>query len=181
MRPTLPVWTILAAVLAVGASARSEAPTTPAPAPVTEELRVAIPNARMPLEGVLTGGQPTAADLAEAAALGYHTVIDLLPPGESGVAEEAAQVPKLGMRYVSIPVAGAQDLTDQNVEALAKALADPAAYPVLLHCSSGNRAGALLALKAFRLDGKSAAEALELGVRAGLTKLEPEVRKKLGL
>jgi hypothetical protein len=39
--------------------------------------------------------------------------------------------------------------------------------------------GALLALKAFQLDGASAEEALDLGRRAGLKGLEPAVRERL--
>ena len=52
---------------------------------------------------------------------------------------------------------------------------------MLLHCGSGNRVGALLALKAFWLDGGSAEEALEVGLAGGVTRLEPTVRELLGL
>ena len=51
---------------------------------------------------------------------------------------------------------------------------------VLVHCSTGNRAGALMALAA-HAQGLPAADALALGKAAGLTGLEPAVRGKLGL
>lgn len=170
MNQVIRVFVLLAAAALACVSARSEVA-----APID------IPNARTPLEGLLTGGTPSPAQIAEAARLGYRTVINLLPPDEPGVAEEAEQVQKLGMRYVSIPVSGAEDLTPDKVDALAEALAEPSGFPVLMHCSSGNRVGALLALKAYRVDGKSAAESLELGLKAGLTKLESAVRAQLGL
>ena len=53
--------------------------------------------------------------------------------------------------------------------------------PVLLHCGSGNRIGALLALRAVWLEGKDPAAALDYGKAAGLTGLEPAVKSMLGL
>jgi len=53
--------------------------------------------------------------------------------------------------------------------------------PVLVHCMSGNRVGALFALRAFWLQGMSAVEALAVGRRYGLTKLEPLVVQILAL
>jgi uncharacterized protein (TIGR01244 family) len=140
-----------------------------------------LPHARTPMDGVLTGGPPTPQQLEQAAALGYRTVVDLRSADEPGVAAEAEQVRKLGLTYVHIPVAGAADLTDENARALALVLDDPAARPALVHCASGNRVGALIAVKAYRLDGRPAAEALRLGMEAGLRKLEIAVRQKLGL
>ena len=51
--------------------------------------------------------------------------------------------------------------------------------PVLLHCGSGNRVGALLALAAFHVDGRPADAALQYGLDSGLTRLEPVVRDHL--
>ncbi len=50
--------------------------------------------------------------------------------------------------------------------------------PVLLHCASGNRVGALLALRA-RMHGASPEEALELGNEAGLSSLRSTVETLL--
>ena len=51
--------------------------------------------------------------------------------------------------------------------------------PVIIHCASGNRVGALLALRANLIQGKSASEALAFGKAAGLTTLEDAVKQRL--
>ena len=175
---------LLAALLAVGC--KSEPAAVPESAPMVDVAAVPadpatlVRNGKMPLEGVLTGGQPTDEQLAALRDAGYKTVINLRQPDEKGTREEPATVAALGMTYVSLPVAGAEDLNEENAGALAAAL-DAAEGPVLLHCGSGNRVGALLAMKAFHVDGASAEEALELGLAGGVTRLEGTVREKLGL
>lgn len=146
------------------------------------EAHELLPNGRRPLPDLLTGGQPTAEQLEELAGLGYRTVIDLRTEGESGaLADEPARVEALGMRYVRLPVAGAAGLSDDNARALDELLAGAGAYPVVLHCGSGNRVGALLALRAALTEGADPDAALQLGLDAGLTRLEPTVRELLGL
>jgi protein tyrosine phosphatase (PTP) superfamily phosphohydrolase (DUF442 family) len=86
------------------------------------------------------------------------------------------------MTYVSIPVAGQAGLTKENVARLDAALKDASAKgPVLLHCASGNRIGALLALRAVWVEGKDPAAGLDYGKASGLTGLEPAVKSILGL
>ena len=141
---------------------------------------IAVPNARIPVEGVLTGGQPTREQLEFAADTGYLTVINLRPDDENGALEdEASLVADLGMRYVHIPVRSAEDLTEDNVRLLDFALSE--AGPILFHCASGNRVGALLALRAALVDGVTPDEALALGKRAGLSRLEEATRGLLGV
>ena len=149
-------------------------PSAAQPAPAAT---IALPNAAQPLPGVLTGGQPTEADLRVAQQAGYRTVISLLPVAKSSA--EGEQARSLGLHFVSIPITGPVDLTADNVRALSNAMDAPGAKPLILHCASGNRAGALLALKAFQIDGMSREAALELGVKAGLTSLKPVVEAKL--
>ena len=158
---------------AAGGATGSQPPAAVRPAPQIVE----VTNAREPLAGVTTGGKPTEAQLRRAQELGYRTVISLLPEGD--MAGEAEAVQALGMKFVSIPITDANDLTEENARRLAVALDAPDEKPVLLHCASGNRAGALLALKAFYVDSATAAEAVELGTRAGMTSLRPQVEAKL--
>lgn len=134
---------------------------------------------RQPRPGVLTAGQPEAGDWKAIAGRGVSTVVNLRMPGELAGRDVAAEVDAAGMRYVSIPVEGAGGLTHANALLLRAALAS-AVGPVLVHCASGNRAGALLALDA-ATDGLSAEQALELGRAAGMTSTEPRVRELLGL
>jgi hypothetical protein len=51
---------------------------------------------------------------------------------------------------------------------------------VLIHCSSSNRVGALMALRAAWMQNVPTADAIKLGESYGLTKLLPDVRKLLG-
>jgi len=143
---------------------------------------IEIPRALAPFPDLLTGGQPSAEQLALASEEGYRTVVNLRGRGEEGeLPDEAAQVRELGMEYVSIPVADAADVSEENARRLAEALANPEALPAIVHCRSGNRVGALFALKAGLLDGATPQEALDTGLASGLTGLEPLVRERLGL
>ncbi|MFT7580213.1 MAG: hypothetical protein ACI9MR_001882 [Myxococcota bacterium] len=140
----------------------------------------ALSNAHKALPGITTAAQPTPAALEAAKNDGYAAVINLRAADEDGTWDEAARAAALGMAYVNLPIQGAADLTEANARALARALtATP--RPVLLHCSSGNRAGALLALKAHVVDGLDAEAALQLARDSGVTKLEPALRAALGL
>ncbi|WP_421100708.1 beta-lactamase hydrolase domain-containing protein [Stenotrophomonas sp. PUT21] len=127
-----------------------------------------------PRPQLYTAGQPSAAQLQQAAAAGVTTLIDLRQPDEARGFDETAAAERLGLRYVRIPIAGAAGLTDANAQALRTALAQSQG-PVLLHCASGNRAGALLALLEAR-NGASVDEALTLGRAAGMTSLEAPTR-----
>lgn len=151
-----------------------------APAELAPDPGSLLPNGRQPLPGVLTGGQPTGEQLAAIAAAGYKTVISLRVPAEAPppLADRARE---LGLRYVELPVAGAQDLTAEKVAELGKLLADRDAYPLAIHCASGNRVGAMLALEQAQVEGKDAREALAVGLAAGLTHLEAKVRELLSL
>ena len=55
-------------------------------------------------------GQPTPAHLAELAREGVRTVINLRAPGEPLEYDEPAAAAQLGLRYVALPIAGANDL-----------------------------------------------------------------------
>lgn len=140
-----------------------------------------LPNACRLDAKLLTGGQPSRACLEAARAAGFHTIVNLRPPGEFDGFDEAQAVRELGMDYVSIPVAGPDDLDEAAVEALDKALAAAGDHRVLIHCASGNRVGALLALHGCVKCGRAAAEALSYGESAGLTAppLREAVRRKL--
>src|SRR5687768_8936617 len=82
-----------------------------------------LPNGRQPLPGVLTGGQPSRAQLEALAAAGYRTVVNLRGPGEEMPVSQA-DVEALGMRYVHIPIAGRDDLTAAKAGELGALLAD---------------------------------------------------------
>ena len=136
-----------------------------------------IRNRGEPLENVTTGGQPDVAALESLADSGYAAVIDLRRPEEERGIDEQAEVERLGMSYVSIPVDGADGVTYENAELLNQILGETEG-PVLIHCGSGNRAGALLSLRE-KLNGADNETALEVGRAGSLTRLEPVVIERL--
>lgn len=146
----------------------------------SEAAWIEIPKAKAPFAQVLTGGQPSADDLTWAARNGYRTVVNLRSPGEEGeLADEAALVARLGMTYRPIPIAGADDLTNDSAQLLAEALSGDDALPAIVHCKSGNRVGALFAIKAHAVDGRPIDDAIVVGLDSGMTRLEPMIREKL--
>ncbi|MFQ5669091.1 MAG: PQQ-binding-like beta-propeller repeat protein [Acidobacteriota bacterium] len=141
-----------------------------------------ITNMRRPAADLLTGGQLTREQMAALAGMGYTTFVNLRPAIEEGTAWEEEYADRTGLHFLRIPVSGAADLNRENVELLARTLAQARTRgKAAVYCKSGNRAGALLALKAYWMDGMGAEEALQLGQKAGLTRLEPAVKKILGL
>ena len=175
-RPLLSICSIVAAVLLAlaGGVWAQEAATSAAEIPA--EWVDLVRNPRFPQEGVLSGGQPTPEQLAAASEAGFETVINIRVPGEPGTESEQELVESLGMTYVSLPVQGTAGMTEENARALAAAL-EAADQPVLLHCGSGNRIGGLYALMAYHHKDKTVEDAI--GKEAGLTRLEPVVRKNL--
>jgi uncharacterized protein (TIGR01244 family) len=125
-----------------------------------------------PIGGISTSGQPDAEALAVFADQGYVAVIDLRTAGEDRGFDEPAVVESLGMDYVSMPI-GRQDITFDNGRKLGLLL-DGYDGPVLVHCASGNRVGALLTLMLVD-DGVDQELALETGKAAGMTSLEDAV------
>jgi len=143
-------------------------------------MQTSVPNLRQPNDRLLTGGQPDAAAWKQLAADGVTTVINLRPADEMAGRDEAAEVIAAGMSYRQIPVAGAAGITTENANALWTAIAQ-APGKVLVHCASGNRVGALLALGAAEQGGMDSQQALQFGKAAGLSGAEPRVREALGL
>ena len=112
-----------------------------------------------------------------AAAAGYSTVIDMRAAGEDRGLDEPRVVAQLGMTYLSFPIASEDDISFEKAAALEKIL-QALPRPVLVHCASGNRVGALFALRAKNL-GAASEDALAIGKAAGLTRLENVVLQRL--
>jgi uncharacterized protein (TIGR01244 family) len=155
-----------------------EKPSAPKNIDETPPL-VPIPNARVTKTGLLIGGQPSPDQLKAIQEAGYQTVITLRTDTEKGDEGEQAAVERMGMNFVSIPVAGAAGLTEENARLLGKALGERDALPAVVHCKTGQRVSALLGLKAFVVDRVSAAAAIDLAKSLGLTKLEAALRERI--
>lgn len=131
-----------------------------------------LPNSHLLSETVVTSGQPDAAQLQRLAEDGLAAVINLRTAGEDPGYDEAAVLQAADVAYYRIPVDYGNGLTRGNVARLDRLLARHAGQPVLVHCASGNRVGALFALRAHWLQGEDPAAALQHGRQAGLTRLE---------
>jgi len=166
--------------LSTGVAAAAQAAVA-AMATDTGDASSLLLNGRQPSPDLLTGGQPTLEQFQALDELGYTTVINLRSEAEMTDAVAGRdEVEALGMKYVFIPVASPADLSRDNVQLFADALS-AADGPTVVHCASGNRVGAMFALKAYYLDGVPPEKALEIGLASGLTSLEPVVRQQLGL
>jgi uncharacterized protein (TIGR01244 family) len=116
---------------------------------------------------VSTGAQPTIPQIAALARQGFRTIVNLREPGEFDAAAEEQTAKDAGIAYVNIPVKTA-DPKPEQADAVLKVLSDPAAYPVFLHCGSGNRVGAFWMIRRILVDGWTAEAAEKEAVAIGL-------------
>jgi uncharacterized protein (TIGR01244 family) len=101
-----------------------------------------IPNATFPEPGLMVAAQPTGEQIQLAAEDGYRTLLDLRAPEEPREFDEILAARQNGLAYVNIPVTLAtlgQATIDRFFEAMERA-----ERPVLLHCGTANRAGAMI-------------------------------------
>jgi uncharacterized protein (TIGR01244 family) len=126
-----------------------------------------IPNYVVIHPGLAAAGQPSADALAGLKDRGFRTVINLRTAGEPGYVDETKALEAQGIRYVHVPITAAT-FSAADVAAVRAVLDDPASGPVLLHCASANRVGAVWAAL-LTGQGKSMEEALAEGRRAGLS------------
>lgn len=103
---------------------------------------------------------------------GFKTIIDLRTQAE-GTDDEKLAVETAAMRYINIPVTG-EGIDNRQLAAFSNAI-ENTEMPALVHCASGNRAGAMWA--AYRISkGASPEIALEEGRAAGM---QPEMEQKI--
>lgn len=166
---------LLAMILAAGLlAAWADADTAPE---LKVDLAAVVSTGEVvPVDGMTSAGQPDEAAFGVFAKQGYTTVIDLRTEGEDRGIDEPDVVEGLGMEYISLPI-GRDDINLENAQFLDRLL-ESADGPVLVHCGSGNRVGALLALRE-SLNGADDEAALEYGRKGGMTGLEGTVKEAL--
>jgi len=125
---------------------------------------------------LIIGGQPSEADFRYLKSLGVSKVINLRPTTEVIAFDQCQLMQKLALDYHLIMISDGRDLTKEAVQRLVYILPTDESR-CLFHCASGNRVGALLALKAYWFDGFEAEEAIQFGLDSGMTKLLPVVTK----
>ncbi len=97
-------------------------------------------------ENLLTGGMPTAGQLADAAASGVQVVINLaLPDSERALKDESSIVESLGMQYINIPVQWEQP-TRRDLDQFIDTIDTHKDSRVLVHCQANYRVSGFIAL-----------------------------------
>lgn len=116
----------------------------------------------------------------QAKEIGFATIVDLRTETE-GTAKEREAAKDVGIGYVNIPVATRAPKPAQ-VDRFIELMRDESRHPMLVHCASANRVGAMWALYRVKADGVDPMVAVEEGRVLGLSpSREPAVRKRLGL
>ncbi len=122
------------------------------------------------LGGVFLASQPKPEDFQKAKDNGVKTVVDLRKKDEDRQFDEEKTLKELGIEYRNVPFASPAELTDEVFDTVRKLLSDSSKRPLLLHCASANRVGAVwLAHRV--LDGgldyeAAAVEARTVGLKA---------------
>ena len=109
---------------------------------------------------------------------GVELVINLQPDDELSF-DESSAVEQAGMHYEHLPISGAADLKQLKILAFDNILRQHHGKKIAVHCGSGNRVGAAIALRAGWLRGRKMDTAMERGRSHGLTKLAEEVHNRL--
>lgn len=136
-----------------------------------QEIVPGLANAACPLPDVVSAGQPAEEELERLAAAGFRTVLDLRAPDEPRGYDERRVAERAGLAYENLPVTP-HTLGDETYDRFRELMADPARRPIVIHCATANRVGALL-LPYFVLDlGETPEEALRHAVDAGLRNQE---------
>lgn len=114
-----------------------------------------------------TAGQPRPEHFAHLKEKGVKAVLNLRTPGEHRADEEKAEVERLGMKYINIPVVYGEP-TDAQVDEFLKITDDPANRPMLIHCTAAIRVGAFWMIRRIVRDGMSYEDALAEARKVGL-------------
>jgi protein tyrosine/serine phosphatase len=105
-------------------------------------------------ENYYRGAQPKKNDFAGLAALGVKAVVDLQ---REGVADEAAIVESLGMRFYRIGLSSRSKPSSEDVARFLAIVNNPANQPVFVHCHVGrHRTGVMTAIYRLAIDSWTA-------------------------
>lgn len=132
-----------------------------------DALTRTIPNASWPLPTVMTAGQPTPGQLRQLAEAGIATIIDIRPPAEPRGFDEPRAVAEAGMKYELLPVTG-HTLNAATFDAFRTLLRERGDAPVVVHCASANRVGAVMIPYLVLDEGRTMEEAVTMAGRIGL-------------
>lgn len=120
--------------------------------------------------------QPDEETLQVAQSNGVEVVVNLRPPAEQRWDEKSASQ-QLGFAYYNVPVSrGSGTLSRESMEAIDEIIRNHPEQPILLHCSSGNRASAWFATHLVADHGMTIDDAIAVARKTGLTRAGMEKR-----
>jgi len=131
------------------AKAEAEAKKNAEPAETTESLNMAK---KQELGSIMNlsvwtnfylAGQPKEADIELLKEKQIQIVINLRGEDESLGFDEAKTVADAGIKYANPSFSSPETMTDEKIGEIRKLLSDTNNQPMMLHCGSGNRVGAV--------------------------------------
>jgi uncharacterized protein (TIGR01244 family) len=167
---------MLASALFAASAAVSSASAEPAEVPFGDTVDASLFNYSRLSPHIAGAGDLKDGAVKHLKEHGFKAVLDLRS-AEEGTADERAAVESAGMAYHNIPVA-TRAPTWQQVAEFARIVNDADNLPIIVHCASANRVGAIWAL--YRASqGVNPEFAIQEGRTAGLTSRENAVRARL--
>jgi len=141
-----------------------------------------LPNLHTVAPGIYRGAAPTVAGLQRLRAMGVHTVIDLRIAPKT-VRKEKAEVERLGMKWINLPMSG-DPPTPKQVDTLLTTLKAAPRDPVFVHCQHGaDRTGCMLGIYRVTQQGWSYDQAYKemrkYGFKPHYTELADAVHKRV--
>src|ERR1051325_11161856 len=134
-----------------------------------QALKEDVPHLLCLDERIATGGQPKDSAYSKLAAEGFRAVLNLRTESEGAdLKHEQEEIEKAGLRYISIPFVSTEP-KDDKVDQFIKAVKDNNNQPILIHCGSANRVGALWMIYRVVDQGWTEEKALDEAIRIGLT------------
>ena len=135
---------------------------------VQQALKDDVPRVLCVDERVATGGQPKDTAFAKLAANGFRAVLNLRTASEGiDLQKQREAAESAGLRYLSIPIAGSPK--PEQVDEFITAVKNKDNQPILIHCGSANRVGALWMIYRVVDQGWAEDKALDEATKIGLT------------
>src|SRR5690349_6963619 len=161
MRLSIPVCFAAVAFLSAGSASAQQVTKSPVPG-VTNFARLETT--------VACGGATTPEAVPEIKKLGFKSIINLRQPTENGanIDAEAAAAKDAGINFFNIPFNG-QSPDPKVADQFLKTITAPGNEPAYIHCSAGNRAGAMWMIKRLVVDKWDSDRAFQEASALGLT------------
>lgn len=150
---------------------QAETPAEEPPAPIeVVDLEVAGVRNLHQAGSIYTAGQHDEAGLRALQERGVRTVVNLRFPAETPDMDQGALAEELGLAWESRSFNSPETMTDELIAEVCASLSDESKHPLLLHCASANRVGAIWYVHRMLDHGieseQAESEAREIGLRS---------------